>query len=749
MPPSHLNRVLRYLRRTVEPNGSEPSDGELLGRFVVGREEIAFATLVRRHGAMVLGVCRRILSDHDAEDAFQATFLVLARKAESVRKTQSVASWLYGVALRVAQQARSAAAIRRRYEEKTNPRPAPSDPLEEAEWRELRPLLDKELAQLPEKYRAPVVLCYLEGKTNEEAARLLGWTKGTVSGRLARARDLLRGRLLRRGLALSAGGLAALLIEKTSALASAALIETTVKAGLGGGSSAAALALAGEIMRAMFVRKLMVISGALLGLVLLGAGTGIIGQQAFAEKETNTPKPASTPGALFGDADNLAKTEAASESLDGTWSAVGIEEDGEKAPAEVVKKFRMVIKGHEMTINPDTENRRASFKLYPGKTLNAIVMTPADGPAKGKPVVGIYSLEKGRLTLCMDRRNGTAKPTEFATSPGSGLALLILTRETEPPVKEETRRTDKDSRTLWWFNTGATVRGLAVAPDGKSVAVAWKNQVSLLDSRTGKEHTRFELKNCQIQAIAFSPDGKRMAIAGSTGEDKPVGVVKVVDLTGTLVFSSNGHGIRATAVAFSPDGKRLASSGMDGSVTIWDGETGKEMIRITLPFKLPLKGNSAALAFSPDGKLLAAGGADESFQLYDSASGKAVRSFTGEKGSPITAVAWSPDGKLLASVADNEFRLWDVTTGNPPTTISGKEKSGASPSVAFSPDGSRLALAGRLVRFAKLNEGRLLWELSSSVESPNGPITHLKMTPDGTGLVTASEDGTVRCWKLP
>ncbi len=184
------------------------SDRQLLEKFVHHREEAAFAALVRRHGPMVLGVCRRMLRhSHDAEDAFQATFLVLAEKAQHLRRPERLANWLYGVAYRTALHARQRAAHRSRLEREAAAMSAPiSDP--EFESQELRRILDEELHRLPEKYRAPLVLCYLEGKTNEEAARLLGWPVGSMSYRLARGRDLLRQRLETRLAASMSQGLA-------------------------------------------------------------------------------------------------------------------------------------------------------------------------------------------------------------------------------------------------------------------------------------------------------------------------------------------------------------------------------------------------------------------------------------------------------------------------------------------------------------------------------------------------------------
>jgi RNA polymerase sigma factor (sigma-70 family) len=181
------------------------SDALLLERFVSIRDdagEAAFRALVARHGAMVLRVCRNVLHDpHEAEDAFQVTFLALARKAGAIRKQDSIGSWLHGTAVRVAMKARTAARRRLARESRVMEAPVLSGkPQPSIEDRELSPILHEEIERLPAKYRAPIVLCYLEGMTQDQAAGVLGWPAGTVRGRLARARDLLRSRLTRRGL---------------------------------------------------------------------------------------------------------------------------------------------------------------------------------------------------------------------------------------------------------------------------------------------------------------------------------------------------------------------------------------------------------------------------------------------------------------------------------------------------------------------------------------------------------------------
>jgi RNA polymerase sigma-70 factor (ECF subfamily) len=283
-----MGRLFRYLRQAEILRGGL-SDGELLECFIACREEAAFEALVRRHGPMVLGVCRRVLGHgHDAEDAFQATFLVLVRKAASIVPRELVGSWLYGVAYRTALKAKAAIARRRARERQARPvsrREADDDLV----WRDLRALLDQELSRLPDKYRVPIVLCHLEGKSRREVARLLGWPEGTLSSRLAAARAMLARRLARRhGLALSAAGVAAALSQGAASagvpgplvagtVQVAALVAAGRTAAAGAVSSQAAVLMEG-VLQAMFLSKLKIATGVVLGLAVLVATAGWVAE---------------------------------------------------------------------------------------------------------------------------------------------------------------------------------------------------------------------------------------------------------------------------------------------------------------------------------------------------------------------------------------------------------------------------------------------------------------------------------------
>jgi RNA polymerase sigma factor (sigma-70 family) len=276
MTSATLSEVLSSLRRLTDAHGlRELPDGELLERFVARRDETAFATLMRRHGPMVWCVCCRLLHDpHRAEDAFQATFLVLVRKAGSIRKRASLGSWLHGIAYRVAIKSRTQVATVRAQERRFSEMPR-SDPVDEMTWLELRAVLDEELSELPDKYRAPIVLCYLEGQTQNEAARQLGCPRTSLSSRLDRGRALLHERLVRRGLILSAGLLSTLLAEK--ALASSLPVSVMLSALQATAAttvvSPQVLALSQGVLKTMSTIKV----SSILALVFLLSGIGALG----------------------------------------------------------------------------------------------------------------------------------------------------------------------------------------------------------------------------------------------------------------------------------------------------------------------------------------------------------------------------------------------------------------------------------------------------------------------------------------
>ena len=332
-----LDLLVRRLRRAAGPPADAASDASLLERFVAGRDEAAFELLLWRHGPMVFSVCRRMLPcDEDAEDAFQAAFLLLARKAASIRRREAVAGWLYQTACRVALRAREAA---RKQPVAAPPHAEPAAGQEtDLIWRDLRPVLDAEVSRLPEKYRLPIILCYFEGRTYAEAALELGCPRGTVGVRLQRARELLRRRLTRRGLTLSAAALAVLAAERTaSAAAPAALVHATLRAALlfaagkavTAAASARAVAWTQGVLRTMLLSKLKLLAAVLVAVGAVGTGTGYL-----MALRAGPPRPEApvAPLALAAPAPDEALTEVPAE-RDGRLALVGTEIDAREGVA--------------------------------------------------------------------------------------------------------------------------------------------------------------------------------------------------------------------------------------------------------------------------------------------------------------------------------------------------------------------------------------------------------------------------------
>ncbi len=295
-----LDFIRRLHRARSVAEGDHLSDAQLLQRFAQQRDEAAFEVLVWRHGTMVLNVAQRLLHQSaDAEDVFQATFLTLARKASAIRRGTSVASWLYKVAYRLALRARQSAARRQRYEQPGIE--TASAPLENDDA-EVSAVLAQEVDRLPERYRAVVVLCYLQGATTEEASRLLGCPRGTVLSRLASARQRLRQRLVRRGIAPAAALAAASFSEAVSATPAVALVACVVRAALpfaaGGAAvpivSPQAAALAEGALKMMMWNKIKIVAALVCAIALAGTGSGWLTRGRNA---VEMPLPAAEPPA--------------------------------------------------------------------------------------------------------------------------------------------------------------------------------------------------------------------------------------------------------------------------------------------------------------------------------------------------------------------------------------------------------------------------------------------------------------------
>jgi len=313
MASGQLGNVVRHIRRLMGLPSGNASDRQLLESFAKERSEEAFAAIVERHGPLVLGVCRRLLNhEQNAEDAFQATFLLLANKASSIRWHESVASWLYEAAYRIASKARVRDARRGKHEREA----AAMTPLQAAgqpSTSDLRQVLDDELHRLPENLRMPLLLCYLQGKSREEAATQLGCTPIVVKGRLERGRDMLRGRLERRGLAMTSALLPVALTQEAVAAVPATLAAGTVKVALAGTAAAPVLLMVQGAMNAMFWKKIKLATLAVLTMTAVGAGAGVMVYRSSPDGTTadgsplpltETARPEESAEPSWGRADN-------------------------------------------------------------------------------------------------------------------------------------------------------------------------------------------------------------------------------------------------------------------------------------------------------------------------------------------------------------------------------------------------------------------------------------------------------------
>jgi RNA polymerase sigma factor (sigma-70 family) len=316
MSPQSTGLFQRLHGLLAHHGSAELSDVELLRRFTAQADAVAFSAIVRRHGPMILGVCRRMLRDSsDADDAFQATFAVLMRKAASLTRPERLAGWLFQVAYRTARRARAERSRRHARQSPLEDVPVDS-PIADIVWRELQPIFDEEVNRLPEKLRLPVVLCFMEGRSKRAVARALGWPEGTISSRLQKAREVLRARLARRGLAVSSGALTLALVQGTASavVPSALLVSTTQSAALvaaGSTLTGPAAVLAQGVIHSMFMTKAKIVVAAALTIGIAGGGSGLALKHGLG---TGSVVLAAEPGQANGFASNSERSPATEES---------------------------------------------------------------------------------------------------------------------------------------------------------------------------------------------------------------------------------------------------------------------------------------------------------------------------------------------------------------------------------------------------------------------------------------------------
>jgi RNA polymerase sigma factor (sigma-70 family) len=731
MMKKHLGSALRRVRTLVAPEPTaEPGDGQLLERFAAQRDEAAFAALVQRHGGLVLRTCRHLLRhQEDAEDAFQACFLVLARKAASLRGVASVAGWLHGVACRTALNARRSE-MRRRKHSTPPQRQAVQSPAAEASLREVQAVLDEEVARLPQKYRAAFVLCCLEGKGRGEAARALGWKEGTVSSRLDQARKRLRRGLARRGVTLSAALTAAGLAAPCGEAAfSAVTAVATARAALGfPTASARAGQWAGEVIRQMGRAKLHGWAAVVLALGAVVGGAGVVAQREGGGRPgpAGDPPPAQKTGGetplrvrtdRYGDplpAGAVARLGTVRFRHGNETVGVAFSPDGKTL---AVRSFESIL-FFDAATGRQSGAVTARLTTMMGKTFAFAPDGKTVAFVNGHGSVAVWDVAaKKQLRRIAFPSPGATQTGALCFSPGGALLASCSGGGTASLLDVAGGKT---LRTLG-APRGETT-SLAFSPDGRTLAVGTLAVVQLWDVAGGKLVREAEIhKDRFVYALTFSPDGKVLA-AGSWDR------ITLVD-PATAKEVGRLEAAKAEAIndlTFSRDGKTLFAGSQDRKARVWDVE--KKQPRLTLDTRL---GPAVGLALSPDGKTIAIAGWFSAVRLWDVASGKEL--FTQFEGPDdrVDAIAFAPDGKtVVAANAKGPLRLWDVAGSRQTGELAGSGRA-----FSLTRDARLLAAVegGNKVRGWDLVRRREVW----CVESPGaGRLMQAALAPDGTVLAT-------------
>ncbi len=708
-------------------------DAQLLERFAAHRDEAAFAALLARHGPMVLAACRGLLRDvHKADDVFQATFLVLARRAGAIRHPDRLGAWLYGVACHAAARAKRSESRRLRREREAAMSTTHAGRLaDQTLEHEAAEALLEEIGRLPERYRTPVVLCDLQGLARTEAARRLGSPLGTVNGRLSRARDLLRRRLARRGIALSAGALAS--GAAATAVPDALAMETVGAAvNFASGMATAAVAapgglLAREVLRAMMLTKS--VSVALgIGIVSLG----LLGSVLFVRQDAE----------LRSRQEAEARAEAPRSALDSLRATdIPADEQLSGQPMNLVSVLGEHRGRHGgdvrcLAISPD------------GKTL-------ATGSTQDKDI----KLWDAQTLLLRARLIGHRSPVNcLAISPDgktlvSGSAFgdfLIWDLSGDVPKGPASLETRGPSG---WNNL---IHAVAFSPDGKTLAVSGSGKgVALFDCAglAPRERTLLPGLGEEVRSLTFATNGTTLALA-VVGD----GSVRLWDLGGDAprerasLPSAAPPGRRTYgpfSVAIAPNGKTLAVIEFDPHecIRLWDLTDPRPIA--TGQLGIGLKGvkflHAQMVTFTPDGNSLLAGQGDGSVRTWDlTASGPVERATFAAHVGPVDVLAFTPDGKTLVTGGDDHLvRTWDATAAIPREKVVPKGAVGGLKAIAFAPDGQTLAVGGddHVVRIWDLAETRPSGQAPAPKAeiTTRGPVQSLAFSPDGKTLACGDE----------
>jgi len=680
-----------FLRRLTRGMAAETlrdeSDRQLVERLLAGRDEAVFETVVRRHGPMVYRVCWRVLQqEQDTEDAFQATFLILAQRLHTVRQHASLASWLHGTAHRVAHKAKAQAATRRRHEQKTATEKVPPD---EVTWRELRAVLDAQLQRLPERWRLPLILCYLEGQTQDEAAKQLGCSQRTLRRRLEEAKAALSRRLTGRGVVWPAALSAVLLSDclapaaRASAALASGLVSSTVEAAacIATGQTARTAAVSAKVaaltegvLKTMFTSKLKIATAALVLLtVAVGAGWLLCQTQAADQPPSpNVERPtAQDPGKpKANDGPGLPRVAMWQEkvTLPGVTDlvrAIAFSPDGKILATEsgnnaALNLWDAATGRHQAMLRPPYRRHRLVGFAADGRVVTAsydgayvILWDPATG--KDQPGIrtdGVVVLSPDGRVLASGGANGTVRLWDLAAAKEQ--ATLVCGKD--------------------------RIFALAFSGDGKTLATASGGEVTLWNVQTKKQLGMLRTAAGEVWSV----------VAGWQPVKNPVTLPNPV-----LALSPDGRTLATNRVAALDQEQALAGKAIPldpastaslGDVKLWDVASGKE--------KRTLRGHTGAVLsvlFAPDGAAVATWGKDNIVRVWDAKTGEAWA--TVELGDPFASrVAFSPDSRsIITADAGAAAKFWDVRTGRPQATLAGL--AGRVCHYAFAPDGRTLATA--------------------------------------------------------